>query len=76
MISRNTIKSDAQSNGSRKADVDPAFLRQRLRDMAEGLIEAIDIEVETLRREGLPIYVYRDGKVVDLQQEESHNHPA
>ncbi len=47
---------------------DPAVLKQRLRDMAEGLTEAIDREVETLRREGLPIYVSDNGNVIDLQK--------
>ena len=49
-------------------DVDPAFLEQRLRDMAEGLTEAIDLEVARRRREGLPIHVSDNGKVVDLQK--------
>lgn len=48
----------------------PAFLDQRMRDMAEGLTEAIEREVETLRREGLPIYVSEHGEVVDLQEKE------
>ena len=49
--------------------IDPALLEQRLRDMTEGLTEAIDREVERRRREGLPIHVFKDGKVVDLQEE-------
>lgn len=50
--------------------IDPAFVQQRLRDMAEGLTEAIDREVERRRREGLPIHVSRNGRVVDLQESE------
>ncbi len=57
-----------QPDSNHNQNVDPAFLQQRLRDMAEGLTEAIDREVETLRREGLPIYVSDNGKVVDLQK--------
>ena len=38
--------------------------------MAEGLTEAIDREVERRRREGLPIHVSRNGRVVDLQESE------
>lgn len=50
-------------------DFDSAFVEKRLTQMAEGLTEAIDREVETLRREGLPIYVAQNGKVVDLQKQ-------
>lgn len=38
--------------------------------MRDGLKEAIDREVETLRREGLPIYVSDNGKVSNLQEAE------
>jgi hypothetical protein len=51
------------------------LIDQRLRDMAEGVTEAIDQEVELLRRERLPIYVSDNGKVVDLQQVESNSSP-
>ncbi len=47
---------------------DPALLKKRLDDICEGLREAIDREVARLHREGLPIYVSDNGKVVDLQQ--------
>ncbi len=47
---------------------DPDFLEQRLRDMADGLTEAIQREVARRRREGLPIHVCPNGKVIDLQQ--------
>ncbi len=46
---------------------DPALLKQRLDDICDGLREAIDREVARLRREGLPIYVSENGRVVDLQ---------
>jgi biotin operon repressor len=49
---------------------DEALLEQRLDDICEGLREAIDREVETLRREGLPIYVSDNGRIIDLQQTE------
>lgn len=49
-------------------DVDPTFVESRLRDMADGLTEAIDREVERRRREGLPIHVSENGCVVDLLQ--------
>ncbi len=49
-------------------DVDPAFVEQRLRDMAEGLTEAVDLEVSRRRREGLPIHVSDNGKIIDLQR--------
>ncbi len=47
-----------------------ALLEKRLDDICDGLREAIDREVETLRREGLPIYVSDNGQVIDLQQTE------
>jgi len=46
------------------------LLEKRLDDICEGFREAIDREVETLRREGFPIYVSDNGHVVDLQQAE------
>ena len=49
--------------------VDPAFLQQRLEAISEGLKEGVRREVRRLRELGLPIYVARDGKVVDLQPE-------
>ncbi len=63
-----------QPNGSHNTNADPALIEQRLREMAEGLTEAIDREVETLRREGLPIYVSDNGKVVDLQKTPAVSH--
>ena len=44
-----------------------ALLDKRLDDICEGFAEAIDREVERRRREGLPIYVAENGKVIDLQ---------
>ncbi len=49
---------------------DPALLKKRLDDICEGLCEAIDREVARLRREGLPIYVSENGRIIDLQQAE------
>lgn len=53
---------------SKQVNIDPAFLEQRLRDMAEGLTEAIAQEVDRRKRAGLPIHVCENGRVVDLQQ--------
>ena len=44
----------------------PFFVEEQLRMMAEGLAEAMQREVATLRREGLPIYVCDNGKVIDV----------
>ena len=44
-----------------------ALLDKQLDDICEGFAEGIDREVERRRREGLPIYVAKDGKVIDLQ---------
>lgn len=48
---------------------DPAYLQKRLEAISEGLKEGVRREVQRLRELGLPIYVDRDGKVVDLQGE-------
>jgi hypothetical protein len=48
---------------------DPEFLRQRQETIAEGFRKAIRREVARLRREGLPIYVFKDSKVVQLPPE-------
>jgi biotin operon repressor len=42
-------------------------LDRQLDEICDGFREAIDREVETLQREGLPIYVADNGRVVDLQ---------
>jgi len=44
-------------------------LDKQLDEICEGLREAVDREVETLQREGFPIYVSDNGYVVDLQQQ-------
>ena len=44
-------------------------LDKQLDDICEGLREAVDREVETLQREGFPIYVSDNGRVVDLQRQ-------
>lgn len=62
------MKQDANNN---RGDSAPAFVERRLREMAEGLTEAIDKEVSRRQQEGLPIHVCENGKVIDLQ--ESHS---
>lgn len=47
---------------------DELALDKQLDEICEGFREAIDREVETLEREGLPIYVAENGRVVDLQK--------
>ncbi len=44
-------------------------LDKQLDEICEGFREAIDHEVERRWREGLPIYVEENGRVVDLQQQ-------
>jgi len=44
-------------------------LDRQLDEICDGFREAVDREVETLQREGLPIYVAENGHVVDLQQQ-------
>lgn len=58
-----------ETNGMPESSIG-AFLEKRLDDICECFREAIDREVETLRQQGLPIYVEEDGQVVDLQQAE------
>lgn len=45
-----------------------ALLDKRLDDICEGLTEAVDREVARRKREGLPIYISENGKVVDVQK--------
>ena len=52
-----------------------ALLDKRLDDICEGFAEAIDREVNRRRREGLPIYVGENGKIVDVQTKPS-NEPS
>jgi len=47
------------------------LLDRRLDDICEGFREGIDREVERRRREGLPIYVAENGKIIDLQVADS-----
>ena len=47
-------------------------LDKQLDEICEGFREAIDREVETLQREGLPVYVAENGRVVDLQKQKPH----
>jgi len=44
-------------------------LDKELEEICEGMKEAIDREVETLGREGWPIFVVENGRVVDLQEQ-------
>lgn len=37
--------------------------------LGSGFIEAITEEIETLKKEGHPIYIERDGKVIDVGPE-------
>jgi len=43
------------------------LLDLQMDEICQGLIEAVDREVEALHREGLPIYVAENGRIVDLQ---------
>ena len=49
---------------------DRAYMRARLETICAALKEAVRREVGRLRSSGRPIYVQRDGKIVDLQLEE------
>ena len=46
---------------------DAEFLKQRLDAIGAGLKEGIRREVARLEKLGLPIWVEKDGKIVDLQ---------
>jgi len=58
----------AGNDTPRPAKHDEALLDREMDEICLGLCEAIDREVARLRREGLPIWVEENGKVVDLQQ--------
>ncbi|MCA9249910.1 MAG: hypothetical protein R3E58_18065 [Phycisphaerae bacterium] len=55
-----------------KAENNESVLDKQMDDICEGLRLAIDNEVDTLRREGMPIYVAQNGNIVDLQSTESN----
>ena len=55
-----------------KAENNESVLDKQMDDNCEGLRLAIDNEVDTLRREGMPIYVAQNGNIVDLQSTESN----
>jgi|GEM_PF-3027952 len=50
-----------------------AFSQVLLRKMEDALTRAIDKEVARRRAAGLPIHVWRDGEVVDLQEVENQD---
>ncbi len=52
----------------RPNETEERVLDKQLDEICEGLQEAVDREVATLQREGLPIYVAENGRVVDLQE--------
>ncbi len=43
-------------------------LDEQLDEICTGLREAVDREIESLKREGAPIYVADNGHVIDLQE--------
>lgn len=49
------------------SSTEEALLDHQMDEICQGLVEAVDREVDTLRREGLPIYVAENGRIVDLQ---------
>jgi len=50
------------------SSTEEALLDRQMDEICQGLVEAVDREVDTLRREGLPIYVAENGRIVDLQK--------
>jgi hypothetical protein len=50
------------------SETEEATLDKELDEICEGFREAVEREVETLRRERFPIYVAENGRVVDLQK--------
>ncbi len=45
------------------------FLKERVRTIVDGLTEGVRREVQRLREMNLPVYVVRDGRVVDIARE-------
>ncbi len=54
-----------------RKSTDTDFIEQRLKDISEGLKEAIRREVERLKQLGIPLYVGQNGKVVVIQPEKN-----
>lgn len=55
--------------------IEDRVLDKQLDEICEGLREAVDREVDTLQRKGLPIYVAENGSVVDDQERHGHQLP-
>lgn len=60
-------------NGNPNNSVNPALLDERVRDMIEGITEAIDREVARRKHQGLPVHVSNNGSVIDLQKANSES---
>jgi len=56
-----------------RSQLEEDALDKRMQDICEGLVEGIKREVETLRREGFPIYVAENGRIIDLQKVDQSN---
>jgi predicted transcriptional regulator len=66
------MRQDTSESAMQPINDNDSVLDKRLDDLCDGIREAIDREVERRRREGLPIYVNDNGRVVDLQEQTSH----
>lgn len=51
------------------AKLEERALDKQLDEICKGMQEAIQREVKTLRREGMPIYVAENGRIVNLQEQ-------
>jgi hypothetical protein len=47
------------------------YLNRRLEQIRRGATEAIRVEVEWLERHNFPVWVWRDGRIVDATKEPS-----
>lgn len=58
------------------SNTEEALLDRQMDEICQGLVEAVDREIAALQREGLPIYVAENGRIVDLQMTDSLGDPT
>ncbi len=58
------------------SNTEEALLDRQMDEICQGLVEAVDREIAALQREGLPIYVAENGRIVDLQMTDSLDDPT
>ena len=69
-LRRFVTKHDSTGLEMQQDKIEERALDKQLDEICECFRAAVDSEVKTLQREGLPIYVAENGSVVDLQHQD------